>query len=441
MYNPEGNDNNKEYIEIYTNLNLTGWTLQDSTSEDILELLQYYPSNYSLIVEEEFNFTHINATVYTTGLTIGNNLNNDEDIIIIKNQTRIFDTIHYYSTWGGENNGNSICFMDNQWKEYTPSPGYENLNSPVYNIKINEFLPNPQGNDSANMPEGEWIELTNQGEKINLENFYFQDKANHKLHITQINTYNTTIKDYLIIYSNGFSGLLNNNGTEKIQLFDVYSNLVDEISYSFSTEGLSWSKIDNEWVQTIPSPNQENKYNETDFESEIEIEKIYLGNDEKAKFGDTIRVKLNIFKGNTTKSSISAWIEKDKEKVSKRTKFNIDKKYQITPITIPLQIFPNCNKKFENGEYDVIIEGLDEKDKQTIKIRNITKNLCEEIKCSSKEIYKESCSETNIKPPNSTINKIVYESTNKKTERIAIYFFCLTLIFVIIQLTIEKWKK
>ena len=78
---------------------------------------------------------------------------------------------------------------------------------------------------------------------------------------------------------------------------------------------------------------------------------------------------------------------------------------------------------------------------ETIKIEDITKNLCGEIKCESKDISINTCSEKNINTSNSTTNQLIYESKNKKTERMAIYFFCLILIFVIIQFMVEKWKK
>jgi len=440
MYNPEGSDNNHEYIELITNMNLTGFIIQDSSSEDVLELLKYIPSNYSLIVEEGFNHTDINATIYSVGATIGNSLNNDGDTIIIKNQTTVFDAIHYYSSWGGENNGNSLCILDYQWKECPKTPGYENIASlKNYSIEINEFLPNPQGYDNADNPEGEWIEIINFGEKVELTGCYFQDNANHKTYITDTTTINTTINKYLVVYIDGL--LLNNEGVEKIKLFDPYNNLIDQVSYGSSTEGLSWSKINENWIQTVPSPNQENPENKTYLESSIKIEKVYLGTDYKAKFGDNLRVKLEIYKGNTTKNSISMWIEKNNEPVSKRTRFSIEKKYEDTPITIPIQIFPNCNEKLEDGRYHIKVEGLDRTDSQEIKIEGITKNLCEEVKCSSEKIFKESCSENNINPSSSTVNEIIYESTNKKTDRIAVYLLCLTLVFIIIQLTTEKWKK
>ncbi len=447
MYNPGGNDNNREYIEIKTNLTLTGFTIQDLSSEDNLELIKYFPSNYSLIIEEGFNHSNINATIYSVGATIGNNLNNIEDIIIIKNNTDIYDVIHYYSDWGAENNNLSLCRIDNFWRECKSTPGYDNTQKNIlqtYNIKINEFLPNPQGYDNANMPEGEWIELINLGNITNLENCYFKDLTDHKIIISDTNTYNLTINQYQTIYTNGFSGFLNNiieNETEKIQLFDPQHNLLDEITYSSTTEGLSWSKINNTWIKTIPSPNQENKYNETNLESKIEIEEIYLGDDDKAKFGDNIRVKINIFKGDTGKYSISAWIEDNNKKISKRTKFNIEEKYKEQTFTIPIQIFPNCDKKFEDDYYTLKVEGLDITKQETIKIEDITKNLCGEIKCESKDISISTCSENNINSPNSTINQIIYESTNKKTEKMAIFFFCLILIFVIIQLMIENGKN
>ena len=146
----------------------------------------------------------------------------------IKNNSQILDAIHYYSSWGGHNNGRSLCEIDNIWQECQQTPGQENEEQQTtYKIQINEFLPNPFGHDNANMPEGEWIELINPENEINLENFYFEDKANHKLYITQTNTYNTTIKDYLVIYANGFSGLLNNNGTEILKLFNPNGILID----------------------------------------------------------------------------------------------------------------------------------------------------------------------------------------------------------------------
>ena len=439
MYNPEGQDNNQEYIELHTDIDLTGFTVQDSSSEDQLELIRFYSSDYSLIIEEGFNHSGINASIYSAGATIGNSLNNEGDIIVIKNQSSLFDTLHYYPSWGGDNNGKSICLRNDFWGECLPSPGQEHISNENYEIQINEFLPNPQGDDDAPMPNGEWIELLNQGGPTDIMNFYFKDKANHKLYITSTTTYNTTINDYIVIYANGFSGLLNNNGTEEIGLYTMNGELIQEVTYGSSTEGLSWSRIENQWIQTTPSPNKEN-IAEDNLDSILRIEKIYLGTDKKAKFGETIRVKIRVYKGNTSKTAINTWIENDKEAISKKTKLNIDKKYEEIVLTAPIQIYPNCKERYSNGKYTLVVEGINEEDSDTLIIEGITKNLCEETKCKSSETYYSSCYETNINDPNSTTDTI-YESTNKKAERLGLVFFCLVLIFIIIQLNLEKWRK
>jgi hypothetical protein len=441
MYNPEGQDNNKEYIELKTDLNLTGFIIQDCSSEDILELIKYFPSNYSLIVEEGFNHTNINTTVYSVGTTIGNGLNNPEDIVIIKNGTEILDAIHYFSEWGAGGNKNSLCLIENNWQECPSTPGLENLATlKNYSIKINEFLPDPEGYDDAPMPEGEWIELINSGDPIDLEWCHFKDKGGRTLNITMTNSYNTTINDYLVIYTNGLFGLLNNEGSETLYLYDPFNNLIDEVSYDSSTEGMSWSKVDNIWRQTAPTPNKENENNKSKLDSEIKIEKVYLGTDSKAKFGDNIRIKLNVYKGNTSKTSISIWLEDNEKKLSKRTRFNVQEKFKEQSITVPLQIFPNCNQKTPDGKYRLKLEGLNSEDSEEIKVEGMTKNLCEEIKTTIKEKSDNKYSETIINDPNSTID-IIYESTGKKTEKTGALFFCFVLIFVIIQLTMEKWKK
>ncbi|MBN1503151.1 hypothetical protein JW930_06400 [Candidatus Woesearchaeota archaeon] len=109
--------------------------------------------------------------------------------------------------------------------------------------------------------------------------------------------------------------------------------------------------------------------------SEIDIEEIYLGEDNKAKFGETIRVKVRIYKGNTTKNSVRAWVEKD-TKVSYVTYYNLYTDFMEYVITIPILIKPNCNENYEDGKYKVIIEGLEESDWEYMRIEGITSSLC-----------------------------------------------------------------
>ena len=452
MYNPEGNDNNQEYLEIYTDLNISEFIIKDSVSQDGLTILKQEESNYFLIVEEGFDYTPINATVYTTGATIGNNLNNDEDLISIFNQTEILDAIHYYSEWGAENNGKSLCKIDNLWRECNPTPGLENQqpSTQEITIEITELLPNPEGDDDASMPQGEWIELFNYGTtEIDLTNFKLKDKSNHVLTISGTTTYTQIIEpnNYLVIYTNGQFGFLNNDGLEEIRLLTPEEIQINKMTYSESREGNSWSKIDNVWKLTKPTPGEENPKNpEKDKRSKITIKEIYLGVDNTAKFGDNIRVRLEIYKGDETKNSVKAYIHQNNEKISKTTSFNIVEKYSKNDITIPIQIIPNCNLKEKEGDYILRIEGLDSDEEEIIELKGITQNLCEKQKskeCTEENLIsymQESGFETVINQANTSEETIIYESQSKKTVKNGIYFFSFVLVLLIINLT-RKWKK
>lgn len=132
MYNPEGDDNTKEFIELYlsNSLNLTSFIIKDSSSEDILELVSFIPSLYALIVEEGFNDSSLNlsaVSVYSIGATIGNGLGNSEDTITITfpNGTAA-ETVSYNSSFGGNGDGNSLQRIDGIWISASPTPGFQN---------------------------------------------------------------------------------------------------------------------------------------------------------------------------------------------------------------------------------------------------------------------------------------------------------------------------
>ena len=388
MYDPEGKDNNNEFIEIYTDSNLSGFIVADAVSEDVLQEIQNINSNYSIIVEDEFSIENTSANIYSVGAAIGNNLNNDRDIIVIKDlEGKIIDVFSYTKEFGANNNGKSLCRIPDktgQFKECKPSLGSSNQQGLKLNIKITEILPDPVGDDNAVLPDGEWIELHNEeSSEIDLSGFYIEDEFGRKLYISGTNVQETTkVKEdsYLVVYANGFTGLLNNEGFERVILHNKDDIPLDSLSYGSTKEGVSWSLVDKKWFQTQPTPGIENPKNEddVDLDSRIDIANIYLGIDDKAKWGDSIRVKVNIYKGSTSKNSVQAWIFKDNKPVSKRTSFDVHKKFETQTFTIPIQIDPNCKGTYKDDQYTLIFEGLDTKTESKIKISGINKALCEQ---------------------------------------------------------------
>ncbi len=395
MYNPEGNDNNHEYIEVYSNESLENYTIEDLSSEDVLKLVKNSENNFALIVEEEFNFSDIDANIYSVGATIGNNLNNERDVVVLRNpEGKLIDAMSYSDEDGGNDNGLSLCRIPDKIGKLTEcpsSPGKINSKDVNYEIRINELLPDPLGDDNAQMPQGEWVELFNNGEAdIALDGFQLKDDFGHKIFISDSQVIGSTIikkDEFLVVYMNGKSGFLNNEDFESVSLVGPTGNLIDKVSYSGSSEDTSWALIENNWIFSNPTINRENPKNEENVEtdSEIIIKKIFLGEDNKAKWGDNIRVNLEVYKGDTGKESVQMWVSKKEKVVSKRTRFNVHEKFKKQEFTVPVQIYPNCKENYDDGEYELIVNGLDFEVKESFEINGLTASLCEQSKEKKEE--------------------------------------------------------
>ncbi len=130
--NPQGDDNNKEYVEVYSQewINLSGYVIGDEASNDTLIGVQYSNSSYSLIVEEGFDYTALNTSIYnptsiySVGATIGNNLGNSNDTVFFYSASGLLlDSFHYTSAPDGKSyERNSTDWYLSEAR----SPGYEN---------------------------------------------------------------------------------------------------------------------------------------------------------------------------------------------------------------------------------------------------------------------------------------------------------------------------
>ncbi len=96
----------------------------------------------------------------------------------------------------------------------------------------------------------------------------------------------------------------------------------------------------------------------------------------KVKFGDTINVKVKIYKGRTSKYSISLWVEDDGKKISETTKIHLYGRYSSYDGQLPVNLDTNCDEKLKDGKYDVIIKGLGKEDKKKISIEDIKASSC-----------------------------------------------------------------
>lgn len=397
MADPGCADKFCEWIELYNNdinsINISGWSIGDGDAVDSIENflgnddIIIPGKSFALIVDQDsrvsqnFNVGGNIIWIYVDDNAIGNGLSDNDEISLYDNNSSVIDNIVYMKVA----DGNTWALVNGDWSESSATPGKNNVNNESSNIdyskvRINEFLPNPFGDDDASIPDGEWVELYNSGdEDLDLLGFKLVDNSNRDVIISDSTGNSTMIKskDYLIVYMNGEFGFLNNDDLEIISFYDVYGNMIDNISYSNSREGVSYSLIDGFWKLSVPSLGNENLEDDISI-SYLRIENVYFGSDGRARFGDNLRVNIKAYKGDTGKYSVQLWVEnKYGSEVSKRNRFNVYDKYVEHNLVMSVQLYSNCDNKYTNGQYVLVLDGINAPiTKKYIDIVGITSSLC-----------------------------------------------------------------
>ncbi len=440
MPNPSDNTYD-EWIELYNNNNyeidINNYIISDSYENDTIlandnqgqdsTIIPAY--SYAIITDHEngvynaYNVSDSAIKLWVNDDSIGNGfLNKGETIKLLNQNFELIDSVTYPNF--DDYQDFTYAKINDSWlKTSIITPGYSNEHNTICDPSIDIII-----ND----------QLINNSQTI-----YFKPVV--------IGSFNNFVIDYWIEDLFG-KKIKSKESTSSLSEKQFTPNIKESNKAVLLKANLTKIDCDYNFKNNLISKLIAIKGNLPLDESSLKIEKIYLGTDNKAKWGDNIRVKVNIYKGNTTKYSVKLYLENS---LSKQTLTNIDEKFTDYALTIPLQIVPNCNQKYKDGSYKLILEGLDDKDEQEISISGTNQALCQEIKESNKKETK-----STTKAPTTTLKKysysaennindslsgitgnVIYESSDIKTNRYALYFFSAVLILLIIQLVTEKNAK
>ncbi|MER3570220.1 MAG: hypothetical protein C4348_01250 [Patescibacteria group bacterium] len=329
MYNPKGSDTDREWIEIVNLSNNSlkifggkkGWRLNDGKNHLFEETeIILNPKEVLVIVQNKKIFLNEYPEFNVKIIEANFSLKNDSGSISLIDENKIVRaSINYSKNCGGYGNDRSIIFVNNscyenaklkgnpgKWpdeiyrkenqtinetttftltstqstnsqstttqstssqKETSPLTFEEKIITTTIEKKIdysflviNEFFPNPKGNDKGK----EFIELFNEGdEDIDLEGLILQ-VGRYKIKLSG----KIGKKEYLVLTNEDYNFFIKNSGDE-IKLLDSKGNLIHKISYQGKAkEGLSFSRVEEEWIWTIPTPGKENSKQEINFEKE-----------------------------------------------------------------------------------------------------------------------------------------------------------------------------
>ena len=300
LYDPSGSDLGYEFIELYNPTNqvidLSNWVIESagtSFSEAVIipEETSIQKQSYLVIGEEEV----VEADLAVSKLGLQNGGSATDGVRILNANQEVIDTLLYDEpntnellddsgspgeefapdVSSGSSLGRDIDSTDTNdcnkdFKEYEePTPGEVNEEEFVpeeysEEIRISEFLPNPEGADS----EEEFIELENFGNKdVDLAEWILEDASTKRYQIDPEDFDSTVIpgKGYFVIFREISDITLNNSSGEEVLLYHPDENELDSVSFEGSaTEGSSYSYNlgEFEWT-TSPTPSEKNIFTET----------------------------------------------------------------------------------------------------------------------------------------------------------------------------------
>ncbi len=257
------NDNERAYGAFFCSLD--GAEVENFTVE---------PYGYLVIAKVLTTFTDFYPNI--TAIDGNFNFNNAGDTIVW-NCSDVNLSFSYTPDLGALSNDKTLeRNFEQEWgesKEAGGTPGRVNsiANTSFHDLTlvISEVMANPWENDDWPAPDGEWVELFNYGDQevyaggLKLTDAY----GENELFIAESSTLGDIFVlpgEYLVVYRDGDSDFsLNNNGYEEVRLIQEKEDmdiLIDWFSYPGTTEGMSWSIIEEVPYLTSPTPLEDNEY-------------------------------------------------------------------------------------------------------------------------------------------------------------------------------------
>jgi len=135
MFDLEGTDENREWIEIYNNedkaVDLTGWKLYEAETNHRLTLKQgsavIESKEYAIISDNSEQFIEDNPDFSGNLFDSAFSLSNKGETLILRNPDKTdINSATYSSSDGAKGDGNSLQFVDEEWCVGEPTIGEDN---------------------------------------------------------------------------------------------------------------------------------------------------------------------------------------------------------------------------------------------------------------------------------------------------------------------------
>ncbi|MBI4894860.1 MAG: hypothetical protein HY831_00030 [Candidatus Aenigmarchaeota archaeon] len=381
-----------EWVELYNQegyIDLGKWNISDNYSTDQITCYNIPNCNlttnatYFLIIGRSTNISRIsNASItyfYVDDSAIGNGLNDNGDVVFISNSSSS-DNFSYSSS-----SFNNSWSYNGTWNLCIPTPGYKNSCSQETSThEENLSLHNSSDMNNTN--------TTNSIENNTV--FYNNSDCDFYPEITSTQVYETNYIDYKIIAKNKLCSV-DRDFSFLYWIEDLNGKIVKDVvntsssidcsktfsrSWTAPEEGLQAyiikvnmsvvcdTNISNNYIEKIIVIKGRKEVKET--RSFIEVEEF----NKNISWNSNIVIPLNIYKGDTSKYTIRLYT---KENIANDIKIHTREKFSNISLEVFLTPKDPCKNNLIDGNYTLIIEGLDKKLEIpfSIKEANCTNNI------------------------------------------------------------------
>src|SRR3989344_3638165 len=312
MYNPNSTDTNHEWIELYNNesfeINISGWKFFESGTNHAMNLIQggsvISSGSYAVIVDDStaflLDYPNFTGNLFDSSFS----LSNTGETLVIKNSTNaVIDNITYSDN---ASEGNTICIINSEWKECTPTPGSANI---LFSINQTNSTQNQTSNNTTNATANpSYISITSYdsqssfGSSIDVEMEIYRNETNNyaiyvyvqgsekisQESVIHAKSKNITYKIKVPVQLKSNCDYKYNNGTytlvaEGLDVNDTKIIIVSGLSSNCKTEYITLSPSCPACAQ-----NMSNASNQTNI-----LYKLVSGPSE-AFAGETIKIRANI---------------------------------------------------------------------------------------------------------------------------------------------------
>ena len=370
-----------EWVELYNNgseaVNVSGWVFGDAFANDVIEGPLFGKEGaiipgfgFAILTDEttrvyeNYNVSDDAIHLYIDGGDLGRSgLDDDGEQLFLYSNGTLISAMNYSTS----KDGFSISLINGTFYNASPTPGYHNNGSVTtscdYEVQI---VMNGSLFTDPNDFSWKLVVRNVRGGPTNM-------------------TARAAIHDLFGNLEQEYQPFTNHTITTKATSSPFSPNLEEGKSYILSTNITTECGDSNkgndgdERIFTIQGTLTTASYLTI-------LSVLDLGSDDAAAFGQTIRMRLNAYRGDTGKESVAAWVENSKgEKLSKQSRASVEERFSNVTLTLPVQLVPNCGQGIDDGTYTLKVEGLDTEDERRIDVEGITNDLCEEIEVQEQQ--------------------------------------------------------